>query len=644
MVNKMTRRGSKPWERMSRSWKEWESLGASPWLLRTIRFGAQLPWDVNRPIRRGIRTAYPLKPTEAAFANQEVQRWVHEGFCRELGWEEARAIGTVVSAFVVPGAKDRLVVDYSPHNESLLRRPFKMEQLSDLAPLLHPGDSLLKFDIKDAYYHVRLRREDQRKLIFRVGERVFMPLCMNCGLAAAPWLFTKLMRVPLRALRQQGHRVSSYLDDFYGAARIDATASHASQGDTARAEREIRALLSRLGLTIHPRKVDFSGSRRMECLGIVVDTEIGTYDLSQAKRQKVARAAFAVMQEARRNRRLVRLPHLQHFAGLAQSTYLAVPSCRLYLREVHDCVAEALRSPRRRGRLSHQGLRDLLWWCDLPTNASVGRPIWQPAPTASLFTDANQGGWGGVWANHATARGLFDTEEGPLHINKKEVLAAILSLESFAEAARGAQIDLAMDSLVSVHVINNWTSRSPDLMALLRRLRALTEALGVSLATRHIPGVLNVWADRLSRQRDAADWKLSPRAVAAIEGQFGPHVWHHGARRETAVVPLYSSATADPGAAMRIPWGEAWPLANSLITCPPHQVWHVVRQLQRFRRDATLIVPDWPTQAWFAPARAAASAELPLGSSIPVWLHSTDGRASPWNGRAFRFLGAPGGL
>jgi hypothetical protein len=66
----------------------------------------------------------------------------------------------VVSGFVVHGAKRRVVVDYTTHNEVLSARKFKMDTLADLAPQLRPGDALFKADVQDAYCHLRLRRCD----------------------------------------------------------------------------------------------------------------------------------------------------------------------------------------------------------------------------------------------------------------------------------------------------------------------------------------------------------------------------------------------------------------------------------------------------------------------------------------------------
>jgi hypothetical protein len=50
-----------------------------------------------------------------------------------------------------------------------------MDQLHDLAPALRRGDCLFKADIRDAYYHLRLRKEDQLYLAFSVERAANVP-------------------------------------------------------------------------------------------------------------------------------------------------------------------------------------------------------------------------------------------------------------------------------------------------------------------------------------------------------------------------------------------------------------------------------------------------------------------------------------
>jgi hypothetical protein len=70
--------------------------------------------------------------------------------------------GRVSPAFVTKTAlKPPIVIYYTVVNECMQERTFRTDQLSDLAPYLRRDDCLFNVDKKDAYYHLRLRKEYQ---------------------------------------------------------------------------------------------------------------------------------------------------------------------------------------------------------------------------------------------------------------------------------------------------------------------------------------------------------------------------------------------------------------------------------------------------------------------------------------------------
>ena len=190
-----------------------------------------------------------------------------QGFVRQASPEQQTILlkrGQVSPAFVTSTAKKlRLVVDYSHINKHLEERTFRMDQLGDLASVLRPQDCLFKADISDAYYHLRLRRCDQELLAFRIWQQVYIPQCLNCGLSVAPWYFTKILKPVIAHLRARGHRIYSYLDDFFGAARSSAQGEGTMEHDTAFLGTELCHLFARISLELHPEKCDFSGRQQL---------------------------------------------------------------------------------------------------------------------------------------------------------------------------------------------------------------------------------------------------------------------------------------------------------------------------------------------------------------------------------------------
>lgn len=72
-------------------------------------------------------------------------------------------------------------------------------------------------------------------------------------------------------------------------------------------------------------------------------------------------------------------------------------------------------------------------------------------------------------------------------------MAVRLTVEAFPAAVRsGGRIHVRCDNLVVVHVLRNLTTRSPALMAELRRLVALLARLNCRLTALWLPTAANV--------------------------------------------------------------------------------------------------------------------------------------------------------
>ena len=120
------------------------------------------------------------------------------------------------------------------------------------------------------------------------------------------------------------------------------------------------------------------------------------------------------------------------------------------------------------------------------------------ARSAGLY-DASNEGWG-AHLGDSTARGVWSEPEGRHHINFLELKAVFLALKSFEHLCRDQIVLIATDNTTVVSYINKEGGmRSGSLCALLWRLLSWCHPRGMVLRARHIPGRLNVIADKLSR-------------------------------------------------------------------------------------------------------------------------------------------------
>jgi hypothetical protein len=86
-----------------------------------------------------------------------------------------------------------------------------------------------------------------------------------------------------------------------------------------------------------------------------------------------------------------------------------------------------------------------------------------------------------------------------LHINYKEILAAVKAVERWAYKWQNADVFILTDNTVAKAVLNRGHCKSPLVMKHFRQLFWLMEKYNFKLHAIHIPGKLNNLPDAISR-------------------------------------------------------------------------------------------------------------------------------------------------
>ena len=117
---------------------------------------------------------------------------------------------------------------------------------------------------------------------------------------------------------------------------------------------------------------------------------------------------------------------------------------------------------------------------------------------------------------------------------------------------------------------------------------------------RHTPGMSNIQADRLSRERDASDWSLSSKIFATIDHCLGPHDVDRFANSQNTHLTRYNSRWLEPGTEAVDALAQDWSGTHSYYVNAPFCLLPKVLQLiQRQKVTAIIVAPVWPTQPWF---------------------------------------------
>lgn len=130
---------------------------------------------------------------------------------------------------------------------------------------------------------------------------------------------------------------------------------------------------------------------------VVVDSVQMRFYVTPRKVDKVRRLASQLLKEVRHGRRRVSKRKLIHFCGVCVSLSLALPWARFYTRSLYwNMSSKRPVDPRGRCRLSHQSVRDLVFWQTMARKELTGRAMRPERPNVAIHTYAADVGYRGT--------------------------------------------------------------------------------------------------------------------------------------------------------------------------------------------------------------------------------------------------------
>lgn len=538
--------------RLQRRRNKWSALKLGKLAAEIVGEGAPLLWrSAERPKLGEITIQTKNSP--------EIQQWLEKGlnagFLMKVKRSFARALSPV---FVLPkpgGSGFRFIFNLKRLNTFLRAPKFRMENLSLLSSLIRPNDSLVKIDIKDAFFHLTHKQEDWPYLCFEVNGQVYCHRGMSMGSVCSPYLFAKITRPMVAQWRSRGIRMVMYADDL-----LLMAPDHLIE------EQKCIILedLAHLGWTVNVEKSALEPTKKQRFLGFIVTTQ-PTPQLSLESKKRAA-IAHELCRLARRPKTLVR--YAMRVAGLALSI-------KPVLREVEPLIRGLLRqiggkNPSTTIELKPGTQSDL---------AVLGQLVRQkckrsldPQPTGEIVTDAASGnmmGFALIVNGRLVAHAQKQTPSQ--HINLSELQAVQEALAEFKNELVGHKfIRVQLDNSAAAAYVRRGTGRRPRLASLGRSIFFQAKKMGVELLPELVPGKDHHLADLLSR---VTTRRLTAEALNRLQ------------------------------------------ITEGQLICPK---WFSVKTIFRLIEAATaakmaVATPNWPAAPWFPQliATAAAAARIP---------------------------------
>lgn len=544
------------------------------------------------PIQHSFN-AQKFQPHEYPILDGEISKLLSKGVITKAVYEP----GQIISSIFLHPKKDgsyRLILNLKQFNTNVVHHHFKMDCIQTIVKLVTKNCFMASLDLKDAYYSLPIQTADRKFLRFLWRNELYEFTCLPNGLASAPRIFTKTLKPVLATLHKMGHISVAHIDDCF----LQSQSYDQCVGNVI----DTILLFDSLGWVVHPLKSIFIPAQEIITLGFIINSVSMTIRLTVEKACDLKKSCENIL----KSNKSLTIRAVATVIGKIVASFPGVMYGPLYYRDLEAAKSTALKVAKgdfdTTMSLSPLAKLELQWW--VSNIESAYQKLSHDQPQHQITTDASLLGWG-VECSGVSSGGSWTELEATHHINYLEMLAILLGLQTFAQDKENSHIRIRCDNTTAVNIINHMgTSHSEKCNKLAKTIWewCINRSIWISLA--HIPGKHNLVADFESRRNQKeSEWMLDKLLLSnALERlDFYPEVDLFATCLNTQF-QKYISYRPDPNAiavdAFTLNWGElkfyAFP-PFSLITT-------VLSKIQKEGGEGICVLPDWPTQGWYAKA------------------------------------------
>ena len=579
-----------------------------------------------------------------------------------------------------PNGKVRMLVDPSlpgangelSLNSRLRQLPCAMNSIDEIFAAVKPHSVLGKRDLINGFYHLvcseRARKYMglQHPVTGAIGRWVVLPQ----GTSQSPALFCEVSNTACRIFNSEFKRQGlstvafCHVDDYCLIADTHA--------DMQRAFALMDQISADLGLSWNPSKDVGRDSpvTRLEMLGLIIDAPAVSLHLPDDKRETYLQDLSQFRRDYSSQPTCPRKP-LERLLGRLAFTCKVCRWGYLFLQACMDALytpAAPVSAQPVSGGATHSARRaahghgsvtltdgvwdDLSFWEEAlgphyhqwmgvrqqlfkpARGAAICTRAFTPTFDVELFTDASKSyGVGGVLGVDVLSQ-CWDRDISDEHIGTLELEALYRCLHHWREDLAGSKVLAWMDNMQALVAVNKGASRIPALRPILKRIAWLGMEHRFEVRALHIKGIFNP-ADAPSRGvRISHDWTFvhapefnnPPAEVDCCAAADGSNALHGCERWFAAGDP--SNLTPEVLAG-KVLWAcVPFACANETLAAIVAAWRHDPRNTR-----ATVVVPEWPTAAWYRryvrrknpPFKLVK--RYPAGSSL--FLHKPDQQPAP---------------
>ena len=289
--------------------------------------------------------------------------------------------------------------------------------------------------------------------------------------------------------------------------------------------------------------------------------------------------------------------NLALIAGQCVAMSFVIHPAKLLLRNVYRLLQQR-NSWEDQLIITKEAMQDLIWWHRYITHWNYAPVIVRPIEV-QITTDASHLGWGAV-CNNREASGQWNYRLSQKSSNHRELMAILMAMMTFLQEINGKSVQIHTDNITAMAYVVNKGGPSPELTKIARAIWALAFRHNMAVEVRHISGIRNSHADRLSRIFDRFNWMLHPRFFKMLDLKWGPHTIDRFADSQNTQLPRFNSRYADPYAeAVDSLAQNNWGSENNYVNPPFCLLPRVMEKIRLSGAAATVVAPLWRSQPWF---------------------------------------------
>lgn len=193
----------------------WHHIGAPSPILSIVRDGYTIPFEHYPPGIFLRNQRYSL--THAAFVADAISKLLQSHRVVELS--SPPCVVNALSVSVQANGKKRHILDLRHVDQYLQKHRVKYQDWKVALSYFQKGSYMISFDLKSGYPHIDTRADYQQFLGFagkwsdEPSFRFFAFTVLPFGLASAPHVFIKCLRLIEKYFRFQGVRIALFVDD-----------------------------------------------------------------------------------------------------------------------------------------------------------------------------------------------------------------------------------------------------------------------------------------------------------------------------------------------------------------------------------------------------------------------------------------------